>query len=359
MWVTMNQLYPKPDTPESLEGNAAHWVAWEMHDGRICNVADATPYHVPVTDEMLQGAELLVDTMNARMPIATFGNHHVEQKVPGASVHPDCWGTPDAWGFNSGTMTLEVVDYKFGHRFVDEFENDQCVIYACGVLDQIAESIKTHVGAIDQTVRVNITIVQPRCFYRGAPVRTWSVLASDLRGQLNILRSAAAKALAPNPQAVTNSECGDCPGRHACPALQRAGYSDAEFAVTSSPVELSPEAASLELRMLERAYDRLGARVEGMRETVTGYAKRGAQTPWHKLEQTQGRQVWSVPTSQVVALGNMFGIDLAKPTVITPKQAVKSGIDEAVISAYTVTPTGKLNLVPENPADARRVFGNT
>jgi hypothetical protein len=34
-WVQMNQLYPQPDTPESLEGNAAHWVFAEMLAGKL------------------------------------------------------------------------------------------------------------------------------------------------------------------------------------------------------------------------------------------------------------------------------------------------------------------------------------
>lgn len=355
LWVAMNQAYPQPDTPESLEGNAAHWVFAEMLAGRPVSEGMQAPNGVFITEEMIEGGELVVDTVRARIPAGTV--LHVEEPVAIPRIHAQCWGTPDIWAFYG--VTLEVIDYKFGHRFVDEYENDQGVAYTAGIIDHLADMLGKGAGLLDQAIKVNFTVVQPRCFYKGAPVRTWSVMASDLRAHINQLANAAGVALAPNPPAVTNSECKDCPGRHACPALQQAAYHDAEFAVKSSPVELPPAAASLELRMMERALERLQARVEGMREAVATYIRQGHSVPFHRAEQGYGRQQWTMPTEQVLAMGQLMGVDLSKPGVKTPKQAIKSGVDEAVIKAYSVTPLGSLKLISDNPADARRVFGTT
>ena len=355
LWVAMNQAYPQADTPETLEGNAAHWVFAEMLAGRQVSEGMQAPNGVFITDEMIEGGQLVVDTVRARIPAGTV--LHVEEPVAIPRIHAQCWGTPDIWAFYG--VTLEVIDYKFGHRFVDEYENDQGVAYTAGIIDHLAEVLGKGAGLLDQAIKVNFTVVQPRCFYKGAPVRTWSVLASDLRAHINQLANAAGVALAPNPPAVTNPECTDCPGRHACPALQQAAYHDAEFAVKSSPVELPPAAASLELRMMERALDRLQARVEGMREAVATYIRQGHAVPFHRAEQGYGRQQWTMPTEQVLAMGQLMGVDLSKPGVKTPKQALKSGVDEAVIKAYSITPLGSIKLVPDNPADARRVFGTT
>jgi hypothetical protein len=355
----MNQAYPQPDTPESLEGNAAHWVFAEMLAGRPVSEGMQAPNGVFITDEMIEGGELVVDTVRARMPAERFGAPRVEEAVAIPRIHPQCWGTPDIWAFSASPLVLEVVDYKFGHRFVDEYENDQGVAYIAGLVDVLAAKFGEGSGLFDQRLKVNFTVIQPRCFYKGSPVRTWSVMASDLRAHTNQLANAAGVALAPNPPAVTNSECGDCPGHHACPALQKAAYHDAEFAVKSSPVELPPAAASLELKMLERSLERLQARVEGMRETVAVYIRQGHSVPWHRAEQGYGRQQWTMPVDQVLAMGSLMGVDLSKPGVKTPKQAIKSGVDEAVIKAYSVTPLGSIKLVPDNPADARRVFGTT
>ncbi|MFA7335087.1 MAG: DUF2800 domain-containing protein [Kiritimatiellia bacterium] len=357
LWVAMNQAYPKPDTPESMEGNAAHWVFAEMLAGRIVCEGLIAPNGVVVTEEMIEGGDLVVETVRARIPVSQW--RHVEEPVTIGRVHPDCWGTPDIWAFTPFPPVLEVIDYKFGHRFVDEFENDQGIAYIAGLIERLADEIGEGPGLFDQRLKVNFTVIQPRCFYKGSPVRTWSVMASELRGHINALTMAADIALAPNPPAVTNSECGDCPGRHACPALQKAAYYDAEFAVKSSPVELPPAAASLELKMLERSLERLQSRVEGMREAVGAYIRQGHSVPWHRAEQGYGRQQWTMPVDQVLAMGSLMGVDLSKPGVKTPKQAVKSGVDEAVIKAYSVTPLGSIKLVPDNPADARRVFGTS
>ena len=357
LWATMNRLYPQGDTPETLEGNAAHWVAWELLEGRLVAEGTPAPNGAIVTEEMIEGAELLVDTVRSIIPAGLPLN--VEQRIAISRVHPECFGTPDIWAFDCSTYVLDVVDYKFGHRFVDEYKNDQCVAYTAGIIDHLAHLLSKGAGLLDQAVMVRMTIIQPRCYYKGAPVRTWTVKASDLRAHINILANAAAVAMAPNPPAVTNSECQECPGRHACPSLQRAAYSDAETATRSGPQELPPAAASLELRMLERSLERLQARVEGLREAVTMYGRQGHATPFHALQQGVGRQQWTMPVDQVLAMGQLMGVDLSKPGVKTPKQALKSGVDEAVIKAYSITPLGSIKLVPDNPADARRVFGTT
>lgn len=348
----MNQQFPRADTPESMEGTAAHWVFAQMLAGVAVNEGDITPEGIVVTGEMLEGGDMVVETVGKRMAGMQL---HIEEGVAIPFIHPDCWGTPDIWAYDPARKVLEVIDYKFGHRFVDEYENDQGVAYIAGLLDAISDIP----SVLDRVLTVNFTVIQPRCFLKGSPVRTWTVKASDLRGHINKLKRAAELSLDANPVAVTNSECRDCPGRHACAALQQAAYADAEYSAMSSPVELTPAAASLELKMMEHALERLKARVEGMREAVTGYARQGQVVPWHRIEQGFGRQQWSLPAEQVVAMGQLMGADLAKVGCVTPKQAIKLGIDEAVISAYSVTPLGSVKLVPDNPADARRVFGTT
>lgn len=355
MWPTMNQRYPQDDTPATLEGNAAHWVAWEVLAGREVLEGSVTPCGQTVTDEMLDGAELLVDTVKARN---TQGAELiVERKLPEIDrIHPECWGTPDIRFYTTGA--LDVIDYKFGHKFVDEFENDQCVTYVAGILDELSDGI----GLFDQHTMVNITIVQPRCFLQGAPVRTWSVLASTLRGQINQLGEAGGAAVicrdaGDDAMARTGDECGFCPGRHACKAYQESAYLAAEISTRSAPVELTPAAADLELRMLERALARLEGRVTGLRESVAAHARSGAVTPFHRLEQGVGRAQWSLPVDQVLAMGQLFNANLAKPGIVTPNQAVKLGVDAAVINAYTTKPLGAMKLVPDNSSKARKVFG--
>ncbi len=354
MWAHMNSVYPKAPTPDTMSGDAAHWAWQEILRDRVISEGQIAPNGVVLTSEMIEGAELFADTVRAQMGDAPY---RMETPVAIPSVHAQCWGTPDVhsiWAWR-----LRVIDYKFGHRFVDEYENDQCTMYAAGVIDGLAETMGVAAGALDQRITVDITIVQPRCYYKGAPVRTWSIPATDLRARINQLHYAADAALSPNPVATTNEGCVDCPGKHACPALQRAAYSDAEFSSQSTPGPLPVAAASLELRYMERARDRLNARIEGLSEELKAKARSGQRLPFQHLESGWGRTVWDRPVAEVIAMGELFGVDLGKQDVITPKQAIAKGIDETVISSYSRTPPGKTTLVQDDPADIRRVFGVT
>lgn len=359
MWPTMNAKYPKQDTPESMEGNAAHWVFAEMLAGHAVNEGDSDPAGTIITEEMIEGGQFVVDFVAPRIPNFLL---NVEKSVAIKRIHEKCWGTPDIWAYHEESFILDIIDYKFGHRFVDEFENKQGIGYAAGIIDLLAAKLGMGGGQLDQLITIRFTVIQPRCFYKGSPVRTWTVKGDDLRGHINQLANAANAAcdpLTPERTATTNSECGDCPGKYACEALQLAAYSDAEFAVTSSPVELPPLAAGLELKMMERSLERLQARVEGLRENVAMYIKQGHAIPWYRAEQGYGRQQWTLPNEQIVAMGYLMGVDLTKPGVKTPKQAEKSGIDASVIKAYSINPPGSIKLVATNPSDARRVFGLT
>jgi len=353
LWVTMNQRYPQEDTPESMEGTAAHscFVDASLAEGSLA------PNGTPVTQEMIEGGQLFKQMMVERLPAGAVW--HVEEPVAIPRIHPQCFGTPDIWAFSWDTLVLELPDYKFGHEFVDEFENDQLMVYAAGILEKLAAERGRTMSELDQAVKINFTIVQPRCYYKGSPVRTWSVRASDLRGHWNQLAEAAEDSFAQVPTATTGAHCKHCPGRHACPALQQGAYSDAEFAVKSLPVDLSPAVAALELKILERSLDRLTARVEGLRESLLVLGRQGERLPYYRMEQSYGRTTWTLPADQVIAIGELMGADLSKVGVVTPAQAKKLGVDESVIKAYSVTPLGSTKLVPDDTGDARRVFGTS
>ena len=352
MWPTMNARFPQDDSPQSLEGTAAHWVASELYEGREHKENTLTPNGVVITGEMLDGAELVVDTVRTR----TKGLMavHVEEQVAIPSIHADCFGTPDFWAVHEQSLHLELIDYKYGHGFVDEYFNPQGILYMLGIHERFKAAHPPDISDIT----VSFTIVQPRCFYRGEPVRTHTYKLREIYEHTTRLKHSAIAAHAATPVATTNPECGHCPGRHACSALQKAAYSDAETATDRQPHDLTPEAASLELRMLERALSRLEARVEGLRELTLANLKAGKPIPHYRAEAGKGRTQWNVPPEQIVTIGKMLGKDLSKPGIITPAQAAKLGIDGSVIMAYSQQIPGSIKLVAENNADVRKVFGN-
>lgn len=357
MAPSMWKLYPErgADKDASDEGIAAHWVFAEMLYGRPVAEGLVAPNGVVITDEMIDGAELFVETVRSVYDAAPGSVLYVEQRIAIPSIHELNWGTPDVWIYNSQTLRVHVLDYKFGHGYVDEFENWQLIDYTAGILESIGVD-----GVADQAIRVDMTVVQPRCYHRDGPVRTWSVVASELRGHFNILRSSAEAVVRTNPVATVNDGCKHCSGRHACEALQRSAYDAAELSLQSLPDDMTPTARGLELRILQRAHARLAARVSGLEESVREDIMRGERVPFFGVEEQPGRRSWSTSPAEIVTLGKMCGVELSKPGVLTPTQALaqfkKSGIDGAVISAYSVVPRGNMKLVADNSKTARKVF---
>ena len=289
MWPTMNARYPQSNTAESEEGTAAHWVMAEMLAGRQVVEDTLSPNGVTITQEMIEGAELVRETVETTVPGGIY-EPHIETTVAITAIHPDCFGTPDIWSYNILDRTLRIVDYKFGHRFVDEYFYTHGLLFMLGIIGKFETVPET----------VSFTIVQPRCFYRGEPVRTHTYKLGEATMHLHAIREAAYKATQPNPTATTGAHCEHCPGRHACPTLQKAAYSDAETSTDQQPVELTPAAAALELKMLERAVLRLTARVEGLREQTTANLRDGKHVPHYKLEAGRGRRKWTAAPEDIL-----------------------------------------------------------
>ena len=347
LWPTMNERYPDANTAESEEGTAAHWVMAKTLAGEDVAEDSLAPNGQAVTGEMIDGAELILESMARLWSAASLvGDWHIEETVSIPAIHPDCFGTPDIWAYDEAARHLYIIDYKFGHRFVDEYWNPQGLLYMAGIIGQVPSIPET----------LSFTIVQPRCFYRGDPVRTHTYKIADATPHLVKLREAAERATHPTPTAITGPHCEHCPGRHACPTLQRAAYSDAETSTDQQPVELSPQSAALELRMLERALARLTARVDGLREQTLAALKSGKHVPHYKLESGRGRAAWTITPEEVIKLGKKHKKPLSLPKVLTPGQAKKLFVDESIISGYTTIIPGAVKLVESTDSEANRVF---
>lgn len=353
LWPTMNQRYPEAgDDPAAAEGIAAHWVNVEALYGRTPAEGTRAPNGVAVTDEMLDGAELWVDTVG---PLPMVGDARVEQTLRGQRVHDSLnWGTPDLWGLWGAPTgpVLRVLDYKFGHGYVGAFENLQLVNYAALVLDEMGVD-----GHSDQTLEVELTVVQPRNFHPSGPVRTWRVgKASNLRGYVNKLRAAADRATMPDPQGTVGPQCKHCPGRHACEALQRNSLAAVDYAGGSASIDLPPAALGAELRTVRRALALLEARATGLEAQALAVIKRGENVPHWSVEQGKGRERWARPLPEVVAIGAAMGFELGKPDAVTPNQARKLGMPPELVAAFAEVPTGAVKLVPDDGSKARAAF---
>lgn len=304
------------------------------------------------TQESYDGARMYADHVRSVMQSTGCFVPHVEQKVLIKAIHEACWGTPDCWLFHKAAGALHVWDYKFGHLIVEAFENWQGIEYIAGILEELGID-----SAADEFITVHLHIIQPRAFHRLGPIRTWTVKASDLRPYFNKLEAVEAEALGDNPTCRTGPQCRDCSARvpcwgHTADSFAAIAYSGQPYSTPRDPAELG-----LELRLLRDAQATIKARLTGLEAQAEATIRDGDSVPGWAVEPGQTRTRWAVPTAEVLTLGDMLGVDLRKPPEpVTPTQAKKLGIDPAVISGYSETPTGALKLVESTKTIAAAVF---
>ncbi len=341
----------EPDTEEAVEGHAAHWVAFEMLFERPCVVGEAAPNGVIVTEEMIDGAELYRATVNeARCEL-----EYIEQKIPVPRIHDACFGTPDYLGYSPTWAVIRATDYKFGHRYVDVYENEQLVAYVEGLIDLHQLD--------DQAVMVEFTIVQPRCYHPEGPVRRWKVRACDLRTLVNECAAQAEIAMKPGAPCKTGEHCRDCKGRRACATLDRAGGLLIDLVGSLEAITQSPEEVGNELRIIDGAIARLEALRTARAEQALQFLRSGKRVPHYEVGFSQPRDIWVKPVSEIKMLGELLDVALVTEEPCTPKQAIaklkKKDIDGSVIKGYSETPRGAAKLIPASLVNAQKIFGAT
>lgn len=336
---------PEDDTA-SREGTAAHWAMAQLMAGITVGRGEFTPDGEVISDEMVEGAQLFVDTctnLGKRMTVRPMW--HVEEFVPGPAGRG---GTPDAWLHDVNANVLYVLDYKFGHGIVEVFENWQLLEYAGLLLQRLK---------IDANrTRVVMVVVQPRAFHRDGTVRSWDVGGMHLRDYWHRLDMAAEDGMSGHAKARPNRYCGYCRARHACPALQADAYRAADLAQQALPLVLGPAAVGLELSMLTDAAKRLHARIEGLATQGEAMARTGTLVPGWVMEDAPGREVWT-DARRAIQLAKTCGLDISKPEAsITPAQARQAGMPAALVAHVSGRPKAGKKFARLDESLARRIF---
>lgn len=342
-----------PRTEEQLEGDAAHHIAADYVRGKLWFDGAMTPQGIKATKDMLWTALLYRSTINRLDKSDTVAKRErIERKVQITRVHEThCAGTPDYAGYDPVQHILDLVDLKYGHDFVSEFENWQLMPYASGIIDDL--------GIREDGLRIRMTIVQPRAYSRRGSVRTWTILGHQLRPYINIAHHAAHKSLEPNPIATAGVHCLYCPGRHVCETAQHAVGKLIEYSSRPQPVAMDPQAVGAELATIEDAITLLRARKTGLMNQADGFLRAGQRVVNYGLEPTAGKLDWVKPVDQVAALGDLYEIELRKPLdVVTPTQAKSLGMPDTIIEPdFAKRLPGAAKIARRDTDETRRIFG--
>jgi len=171
------------------------------------------------------------------------------------------------------------------------------------------------------------------------------------------LQANAMDALKPDAPTIVGLECRNCSASHVCTTLQNASLAAVDMAGDNVPFNLSDKALAKELEITHHAITLMKARAAGIEAEVLARIKGGINVPGWRTEQGMGRERWKVPLDQVIAMGILSGVDVSKPGAITPKQAIKKGLSEAMVHQFSETPYGEVKLVEDDLSRSRKVFG--
>lgn len=352
----MERRYPDDAESEaSREGTAAHWYLSESLEGRFHPVGTLAPNGVPIDREMQDGAQdMRLDVLNT-LRVATPGSVlRVEQRV-GPSVtliHRDVWGTPDAYLVDEPNRTIHLWDYKYGHKAVSAYRNYQCVCYAACILESLGIVTAPEIWPWKFT----FSIFQPRSF-TDEP-QYWECTGNEIVAHFSNLRAAAEHASKPDAPCVPGPQCANCNAEFHCLAnLQSAGGWQ-DVATRQIPIDMTSATLGNMLRLVQRARDRLKSLDTALSAHALALIESGDRVPHFAKDYVNSRERWTASDDEILALGQIFGVEISTGhKFLTPPQARKAGIDDAVIRGYSEKPSGATKLKAVDDTAALRAFG--
>lgn len=357
--VGLSEQFPDiGDGEAAAEGDAAHWVGFQMLTTGIPAIGTRTPNGWAVDEAMIEGGRLYYNHVFATVnKLQGMSACKFEKRLAIPSLHADMFGTPDGIYFD-GTV-LHIFDYKYGHLEVSPVGNWQLACYAAGKMDELrAAGYMGFDGAwLEQELPVAFHIVQPRCYTGAGPIRTWQTTTCELRGLWNRLKAAAHEEKA----VVVGDHCKYCPARRGCALFKRASDAAKDYAGTALPMALKAHDLATELMWCQRQLATLQARTEALREQAEYELTMGQPVPGFGFEPGSGSEKFKVPAANVAGWGDMMGVDLRKPMdVLTPTQCRKvlktKGVDERLIAPYIERIPGKTKLVVSDHSQIAKAF---
>ena len=340
------RIEPQDDSSR-LEGILAHGVAEDIAATGVTKRAD-------VTDEMLDGGVLWRDVLHG------WGCEFA-QEVEYETIQwigSDIPARTDAEGYNADTNTLHIGDYKFGHRYVDAYENWQLMCYAMAYLDR---HVKSFAQEQLDTMTVTLHVVQPRA----GGHRQWSLPLAKLRETYarTIVDAARDARLAnTNPEGMglktytVGEHCYKCAGAINCAALRTATSQALDFGGRAIELELTPDQAALELFLIDNAQTHIANRRDALEQLVEHSLHNGALLPHWELKRGRGSVKWMQDREQeVIALGELYGAEITATKLKTPTQCKKL-LPAYVIESFTEQTQGALKVSKKNADDGAKLF---
>lgn len=298
------------------EGNATHWLIEQSHKGLFDTselVDRKAPNGIYITDYMAEHAEDYLKKIGR--------SGHIEYET---SFHGQNWeilSRADNIEYFVSIGTLVVDDFKYGWSIVEVVKNWTLIAHAIGycLKHQIAPQ------------RIVFRIHQPRPYHPEGRMRVWQIDYQQLLGFYNDINQ---KLSNPTNELNTGSHCYKCPNIATCPAARMAALNGIDASALAFEEAIDNDRLSYEIDHAKAALKALELRKDALEELALDRIKNGQIVNNYAAEKELTNKVWKDGVNADY-LKAMTGQDLRKSDLITPNQAKKRGVDEAIIDTLT------------------------
>lgn len=329
-------LPPDTDTEKRDEGNAAHWLAKERFDGRLTPVGSRAYNGYIITDEMSEHADTYLSALDC-------GEMEIDTSHGG-----DDWyigGRADHIKGNDRAVVID--DFKYGHRLVRAEGNYTLISHAIGwcVRNGVAPA------------RITLRIHQPRAYHSDGPLREWTISYLELMEYHQRITDRLSQ---PDKTLNTSVEdhCANCHALATCPAARMAGMNAIDASCMGFNDSLPDNVLTWEYETLRTALIAIENRSAALEELITHRIRSGTVVHGYALKPRYANRRWREGVGGHI-LTALTGVDCVKDGSITPAEALRRGVPEAVLNAMTERPTigHKLERMDVD-RNARKAFGN-
>lgn len=317
-----------PDNTDTLvrdEGNAFHWLAQGIFEGRL-DASGAIGLQafngVFITAAMVKHAKDYIDSLWAgQMEVVTS------------------WGSPyfqidgraDHIGWNHETGELVVDDVKYGYGIVEPEYNWTLISHAIGYV-KATNIVPT---------KITLTIHQPRSYHPLGTIRSWSF---DYQQLCNLEAQIDHTLSNPTEQLNTGQHCYKCPSMSICPAYRMASMNAIDATSHAFNDSLNAEELTAELDLLELASNIITNRKKAIEELALFRVTNGEILPGRIIDRPKGQTRYRKGVTPE-ALEALIGRDLSERKLPKVSALRDNGVAEMIIDAITERPEGTPRLV--------------
>ncbi len=324
------------------EGIDAHRVAERAVKQASYSVYPGHGYTDYQLQQMVKAAEIYashVHGISGTKPI------HIESRLDISNIHPDCFGTCDAWYYDEANKQVHIWDFKYGRKAVEVEENWQMIEYAAGVVNEVGKIFDDYCDPGNEnyweiyetfinSVGFNFHIVQPRAKHENGIIRTWKINYEYLNYCFSEAKNFEFNAETENAPLVAGDHCQNCRARFGCQAFKDTALLAGVALTGRTALPETPQQISNELSYLREAHVVLDTRIKALTQQAMSVIKQGQSVPGYKLMPALSRSKWNIPGHVIEELGTMHGCNLIKPKeAITPSQAIAAGMPYEIVNA--------------------------